>query len=239
MPRVVLWVDNVTAPATAKILEAFQQAVCLGGERGMTVTGDRAFPSSVILWDGGDRAAAQDDRPRAEDWIVPLTLSVPSTLEFPGQAVYAACRAGVGLRDQVAQWGYFTGEGDLCLPIVLTTKGPLYAEVLGPKTLGGRPRGTVAMETEFRQPVHLEDALRQPLYGLSHRLLRSLEAPPGVYLVQFGLQGQDIVFDRVLPFPDERAIASIGVQNPNLFACHWRCITHQPIHDLSILDASL
>jgi hypothetical protein len=54
--------------------------------------------------------------------------------------------------------------------------------------------------------------------------------------VQFRAEGTEIEFDRVLPFPDERAIASIGVQTPDLFACHWRCITHQPINDLSISE---
>jgi hypothetical protein len=86
----------------------------------------------------------------------------------------------------------------------------------------------------YCQPIHLPDRQRQPLYQLAYRLLRSLAAPPAVYLMQFGLQEDGIQFDRLLPFPAEPAIASLGVQTPDLFTCHWRCLVGKPIHDLVI-----
>jgi hypothetical protein len=240
MPRLVLWVEDAAAPAAAKILAAFQAVVLLSGAQGITEVGDRTVPTSVMLWDGRGRVDKLGDRRNsepwpadwAEDWIVPLTLNVPPTVDFLGQEIHAVCRDVAGLRQQVAQWGYATGEGDLWLPIVLTAKGPLYGEVIGGEVIGKADR-------DFSQPIHLKDAVRQPLYALGQRLVRSLDALPGVYLVQFRAEGTEIEFDRVLPFPDERAIASIGVQTPDLFACHWRCITHQPINDLSIEDLGI
>jgi hypothetical protein len=67
---------------------------------------------------------------------------------------------------------------------------------------------------------------------LAYRLLRSLFATPAVYLMQFGLQEGSIYFDRLLPFPGEPAIASLGVQIPDLYTCHWHCLLGKPILDL-------
>jgi len=112
----------------------------------------------------------------------------------------------------------------LWLPVVLTAKGPLYAEVIG-----------LADDGSYQQPVDLSDVWRQPLYHLAYQLLQVLSAPPTTYLLQFGLPEQDLVFDRLWPFPTTPAIASIGVQEPDLFTCHWLCLTGQPISDLTII----
>ncbi|MBW4690798.1 MAG: hypothetical protein KME27_03430 [Lyngbya sp. HA4199-MV5] len=177
-------------------------------------------------------ASSVDDRAIGDRLLCPLTLHLPTTLSFPAQAIYAACRDVESLRQQLAAWQYAIGTGDFWLPIVLTAKGPLYAEVIG---LAPDAAPTVERsEPCYTQPVHLTDAQRQPLYALGQRLLRSLAAPPAVYLMQFGWQGDTLCFDRLLPFPAAPAIASLNVQTPDLFACHWACLSRQPIVDLVI-----
>lgn len=163
----------------------------------------------------------------------PLTLDVPETLEFPGKAIFQACSQVTSLREQVQKIGYATADSpqcpsDLSLPVVLTAKGPLYGEVIAQ----GKTNSV------YEQPVNLPDKQRQPLYHLAYELLQSLLAPPAVYLLQFSLSQENINFDRLLPFPTEAAIASLGVQEPDLFTSHWLCLTNQPIFDLTIIPKS-
>lgn len=153
--------------------------------------------------------------------LCPLTLNLPD-LTFPGQAIYQACRDVDGLRDR-ARPHAAVGAGSFWLPIVLTAKGALYAEAIAPSATSG-----------YHQPLHLTDRQRQPLYHLAQQLLQSLSAPPAVYLLQFGFQADQGCFDRLIPFPDTPSIASLDVQTPNLYECHWRCLTGQPIKDLQI-----
>ncbi|MBD1831512.1 hypothetical protein H6F61_02160 [Cyanobacteria bacterium FACHB-472] len=161
----------------------------------------------------------------------PLTLNLPENLDFPGQTVYNVCRDVTGLRQLVEQLGYATGVGNFWLAVVLTAKGPLYGEVVG--------KDEASEGLKYRMPVHLSDSQRQPLYQLGYKLLQSLSAPPSVYLLQFGFSDENLVFDRLLPFPAESAIASIGIQKPDLFVCHWHCLTRQPIYELEIIPAKL
>ncbi|MBD1931535.1 MULTISPECIES: hypothetical protein [Cyanophyceae] len=161
----------------------------------------------------------------------PLTLNLPENLDFPAQSVYNACRDVTGLRQLVEQLGYATGVGNFWLAVVLTAKGPLYSEVIG--------KDEVSEGLKYRMPVHLSDSQRQPLYQLGYKLLQYLSAPPSVYLLQFGFSDQNLVFDRLLPFPAPSAIASIGIQKPDLFVCHWHCLTGQPIYDLEIIPTKL
>jgi len=174
---------------------------------------------------------SQDSDLMNEDIIwCPLTLDVPNTLQFPGQNIFQACNQERSLREWVQQQlGYATSDDQLLdvflLPVVFTPKGPLYAEVIGK---GETPN-------TYHQPVDLPDNQRQPLYHLAHQLLKFLSAPPAVYLLQFGWREKKIVFDRLWPFPAAPAIASLGVQNPDLFTCHWQCLTGQPIIDLTII----
>ncbi|MBD2460827.1 hypothetical protein H6G89_07195 [Oscillatoria sp. FACHB-1407] len=166
--------------------------------------------------------------------ICPLTLNVPSDLQFAGQAIYQICQDIAGLRQWVRrEWGLLTGEGDLWLPVALTAKGPLYGEVIGSEAANSAAQAD-STAIAYYQPLHLSDRLRQPLYGLAGQLLRSHLAPPAVYLMQFKFEGTAICFDRLFPFPAAPAIASIGVQVPNLFAAHWRCITRRSLQDLVI-----
>ncbi|PZV17628.1 MAG: hypothetical protein DCF22_03170 [Leptolyngbya sp.] len=169
--------------------------------------------------------------------LCPLALSLPAWLEFPAQSVYQACEDVEGLRQRVLQWQYKVGEGNGWLPIVLTGKGPLYAEVIGVKGESVTVGSDLNAHRYF-QPIHLVDVQRQSLYGLAQRLLRSLVAPPSVYLLQFGFHGETLQFDRLIPFPAAPAIASINLQEPDLFSCYWRCLTNQPILDLTISTVS-
>lgn len=163
------------------------------------------------------------------DWVCPLTLNLPDFVAFPERETYRVCQNIPNVRQRVEQLGYLTGMGQFWLPIVLTAKGALYAEAIGAEDPNAE-----GFPSKFFQPLHLSDRWRQPLYRLGQQLLRSLSAPPATYLMQFGFQGDTICFDRLLPFPAAPAIASLGVQSPDLFVCHWLCITNQPILDLTI-----
>ncbi len=151
-----------------------------------------------------------------------LTLNIPQPLS----PLFQACSDVSQLRKTVQEnWGenVNVGEGEFYLPVVLTAKGALYGEVIGTNLAG-----------MYEQPISLPDANRQPLYAFAHSLLDFLSAAPAVYMVQFGWENEQLVFDRLYPFPNESAIASLNIQEPNLFECHWCCLTHQPIFDLII-----
>lgn len=154
----------------------------------------------------------------------PLTLQLPETLDFPAGLVYQACADVSSLQRLVREWEYKTGTGNLWLPIAFTAKGPLYAEVI-----------SSTMELSYYQPLHLSDRWRQQIYQLGYRLLQYIKATPSVYLMQFGFDQSDIWFDKLLPFPDTPALASLGVQRPDLFTCYWYCLTGKPLRDLTIL----
>ncbi|MDG2989720.1 hypothetical protein L3556_02040 [Candidatus Synechococcus calcipolaris G9] len=166
------------------------------------------------------------DRLSAETWgdgDLSFTLGVlPPPL--------AICRDVGHLRQRVAHWGYGTADGALYLPIVWTGKGPLYGEVIG--KMPGEHSGE--HDCQYRQPVHLGDSLRQPLYRLGQRLIGELGGIPSCYLLQFALKGDGIDFDRLWPFPTRAALASMGIQEPDLFTCHGRCLRGEAIYDLRI-----
>lgn len=167
----------------------------------------------------------------SECLVCSLTLNLPGWLDFPEESIYQVCRNVDQLRGQVAEWGYSTGSGNFWLPVVLTGKGPLYAEAIAQVSDSpDKPGDTIPYE----QPFHLSDFYRQSLYKLGFRLLRLLKAPPSTYLLQFGFDRETICFDRLFPFPATPAIASINVQTPDLYECYWRCLTNQPIFDLLI-----
>ncbi|MEC4984452.1 MAG: hypothetical protein SAJ37_14210 [Oscillatoria sp. PMC 1068.18] len=162
---------------------------------------------------------------------LPLTIDVPENFDFPAKEIFQACKDVKKRRQWVEQkLAYATsyGEewlGDLWLPIVWTAKGPLYGEVIGE---GATPNF-------YEQPVDFGDRQRQPLYHLAYQLLSSLSCPQAVYLLQFRLRGEEIVFDRLWPFPAAPALASLKAQQPNLFVCQWYCAIGHPILDLTIL----
>jgi hypothetical protein len=69
---------------------------------------------------------------------------------------------------------------------------------------------------------------------LAKQLLSSISATPSVYLLQFRLLEEEIIFDRLWPFPAAPALTSLNVQQPNLYTCYWKCLTNQTITDLAI-----
>lgn len=231
MPDVLIVVESVPSEATAQMVSALKAAILAEQQ---SQTGRKPAWVSVDVASPADLRA---DHWKASQALCPLTLHLPPTLSFPAQAIYSACRDVEGLRQQLASWQYATGAGGFWLPIVLTAKGPLYAEVIGVETDTASARDRLdpgLLEQRYTQPIHLSDAQRQPLYALGQRLLRSLQAPPAVYLMQFGWRGETLYFDRLFPFPAAPAIASLNVQMPNLFACHWFCLSGQPVVDLVI-----
>lgn len=237
---------NTGSGATAQMVSALQQAILqdAGEEKCDRTSPFRQEISSVQVMATSELAQkiASYELVPSNYLLCPLTLHLPEILTFPGQTVFKDCRAIAALRKTVEDWGDQVGEGDHWLPIVLTAKGPLYAEVIGKVT--GKPEASEALASQSKsagyvQPIHLTDAQRQPLYELGYRLLRSLQAIPSVYLMQFGFKGQEFWFDRLLPFPAEPAIASLYVQQPNLLTCHWRCLANQPLRELSISTPNL
>ncbi|MFN3926232.1 MAG: hypothetical protein ACK4QL_02685 [Pseudanabaenaceae cyanobacterium] len=139
------------------------------------------------------------------------------------QEIIRICQDVDALRELVAaRWGIVKGRGNYWLPIICSLRGSVFAEVIGQTPTG-----------KYIQPVDLTDQQRQPLYRFGFQLLDYLNAPPAVYLLQFGWEGQGhLLFDRLLPFPAQPAIASVGVQVPDLFTCHWLCLTEQPIPEI-------
>ncbi|MCT7954600.1 hypothetical protein [Laspinema palackyanum] len=172
--------------------------------------------------------------PDSEVLFCPLSLNIPNSVIGSLQPpLYRACQDVEGLRTVVAeQWQVATGTGNLWLPVVLTDKGPIYGEAIG---LADEQQPGCEEIVQYIQPVHLPDLWRQPIYALGRRLLQWLEAPPATYLIQFGWDEQGLWFDRLWPFPGIPALASLGVQDPDLFTCHWYCLTGQPIYDLTIV----
>jgi hypothetical protein len=153
----------------------------------------------------------------------PLTLDLPHTFQFWGQSISRSCQEIDQLRHlAVTTTGIKVGNGgNLWLPIIWTVRGPIYGEVIG-----------LIEPDNYQQPIHLDDIDRQPLYQFGYQLLTQLVAPPATYLIQFSKTDSEIVFDRLFPFPATPALASIGVQHPDLFESHWRCITKQSIVDV-------
>jgi hypothetical protein len=220
---VLIVVESVGSAETTTMVSALERAISVGSGAGLETTDVKVISASDLSLNAGIVGA---------HLLCPLTLSVPETLVFPAQTLYATCRDVAGLRKRLEVWQYITGDGTFWLPIVLTAKGALYGEVIGSKQ--GADLVNTASTSGYTQPIHLSDHQRQPLYALGQRLLRSLNASPAVYLMQFGWQDGAVCFDRLFPFPAAPAIASLKVQTPDLFACHWACLTGEPLLDLII-----
>lgn len=159
--------------------------------------------------------------------LCPLTIDLPEQVAFSQRQVFDDCRH----IDARRQWVLSNTDHKVCghgilgdhwLPIIFTEKDPLYGEVIGEGV----------MPNSYHQPIDLREHHRQPLHNLGYQLLRSISAQPGVYLMQFAFSpDKDILFDRLWPFPAAPAIASLNRQQPDLFTCHWRCLTKEPVVD--------
>ena len=155
----------------------------------------------------------------------PLTIQLPDYCNFPGKEIYVACKDLHRQRHWVEKnLGYKTSVGDswlgnLWLPILLTEKGLFFADIIGEG----------AIPNYYEQPIDFPAKKRQSLYRLGSNLLEHLSATPAVYLLQFSLHNQEIIFDRLWPFPAAPALASLYSQKPDLFDYHWRCLTGKAI----------
>lgn len=214
------------SPVTEKMVAALKSAIAADSP-----TATVEVLAATALWSQASQIQLQNSNPI----YCPLTIQLPDWFDFPARDVYKACRDIEGRRQWVERHlAYKTSIrdswlGDLWLPVVLTAKKTLYGEVIGDG----------AIPNSYEQPVDLTNELRKSLYYLADRLLESLSASPAVYLLQFRLIGKEIVFDRLWPFPAAPAIASIGSQQPDLFACHWQCLLGKPLRNLKNISKSL
>lgn len=245
MPKVLIVVEEsgegvADSPTTARMVSALQQAITTSAGPPVTV---QVVASNTLEHTGS--VDLESDLSK-DILLCPLTLNLPDSLPFQAMVVYEACRDVPGLRLRLAQQLKIaiapTRDFAICdqcfwLPVVLTAKGPLYGEVIGlaGEAVGKKiPNDLSLCDLSYYQPFHLSDSRRQRLYQVAHSLMQLLSAPPATYLVQFAFQDSDICFDRLWPFPAAPAIASLGVQEPNLFTCHWYCLTGLPVLDLLI-----
>jgi formate-dependent phosphoribosylglycinamide formyltransferase (GAR transformylase) len=90
------------------------------------------------------------------------------------------------------------------------------------------------MPNSYEQPVAIPSRQLKSLHNLAEQLLDSLDASPATYLLQFSLYNGEIVFDRLWPFPAAPALITLKTQRPDLFTCHWQCLTKQSIKGVNI-----
>ncbi len=208
------------SPVAAKMVTALSGAIQSDGVEVEVI-------ASATLWTNYNKPAKKD----ANLIYCPLTIQLPHFFDFPAKSIYQACFDLKARRQWVADnLGFQTSNnhsclGDVWLPIVLTAKGPIYGELIGEG----------AMPNSYMQPINISDRQRQPLYHLGYQLLKSINAIPSVYLLQCCLQKNKLIFDRLWPFPASPAIASLAIQKPDLFTCHWYCMSNQPVYDLTII----
>jgi hypothetical protein len=217
MPRTIIILDD--PPASLTLKQAMLQGIATAEGKSWD-----AVATSVGIVTVGELGKVWD----VETIYCPLTLNLPAEFEFWGRSISRACLDIDTLRHLVAtRMGVKVGDGgSMWLPAIWTARGPMYGEVIGTIEPGS-----------YQQPIHLDDRDRQPLYQFAYQLLNHLSAPPATYLIQFSYVEDQIVFDRLLPFPALPAVASIGIQSPDLFACHWKCITEQPMLDVLVKSA--
>lgn len=229
MPDVLILADSPAVNAPPSMLLPFvemKRAILAdSSEAAGSVGAHQSTPRQVDILFASELQRPSSTSATASRLLCPLTLKVPDDYAFPGTELFRACADLAAMRQRVAAWHYTVGEGTYWQPLVWTVKGILFAEAIA---MSDRHLA------HYFQPFHLQDAKRQPLYALGQKLLRSLAACPGVYLMQFGINDHEVWFDRLIPFPGLPAIASVGVQTPDLFECHWKCLSQQPIWDLKI-----
>lgn len=208
-----------TSPVTERMVWALKRAIA------------RYSPETAIetlavasLWSQG----AQQQTELGGKIYCPLTIQLPPWLVFPQQAVYRACEAVQTrrrwVRDQLGAPVLETSQtlGDCWLPIIWSAGEPQFGAAI---TEG-------AMPNAYQHPYPLAPVLREELQTLARFLLENLEAPPSVYLLQFALRREQVIFDRLWPFPAAPALASLNKAAPDLFAYHWFCLSGQPLSAL-------
>ncbi|MEL6927515.1 MAG: hypothetical protein AAFO95_02630 [Cyanobacteria bacterium J06600_6] len=212
------------SPVTQKMVEALQRSIAQDSTA-RTVE----IVSAATLWSKSSRVIKKD---RSNDTIhCPLTIQLPDYLDFPQRKIFSACKDINSRRRWVEKnLGFKTSVGDswlghLWLPIIMTDK-PIFGEVIGEGS----------MPNSYEHPVSIPKRQQKSLHNLAEQLLDSLDAPPATYLLQFSLYNGEIVFDRLWPFPAAPALITLKTQQPDLFTCHWNCLTQKEIGKISISD---
>ena len=214
------------SPVTQKMVEALQGSIAeYSPSKAIEIV------SAATLWSKNSRTTVKQDKNPHNTIYCPLTIQLPEYFEFPQRKIYSACKDINARRRWVEKnLGFKTSVGDswlghLWLPIVLSER-PIFAEVIGEGS----------MPNSYEHPVAIPKRQLKSLHGLADQLLDSLNAPPATYLLQFSLYNGEIVFDRLWPFPAAPALITLKTQQPDLFTCHWHCLTEKPIPSISIFD---
>ena len=211
---------SATSPVAERMALALSKSITNSHHSYKIISGADLWSKSIYLSE------------RSSDLIYcPLTIKLPDWFKFPAQNIYNACRDLNKRRRWVKQFfGYQTSKdnlwlGDLWLPIILTNNNNLiYGSVISEGM----------MPNDYQLPYDLPAEVNPKLEELASQLLDSINAIPSVYLLQFKLVGHDIIFDRLWPFPATPAIASINVQQPDLYACHWLCLSGQSVTNIKL-----
>ena len=213
------------SPVTQKMVEALQRSIAEHSSSSIAVE----IISAATLWSKNSRNSYRDRDPNV--LYCPLTIQLPEYFDFPQRKIYSACKdinsrrrwveKNLGLKTSVGD----SWLGNLWLPIIVTDKAR-FAEVIGEGS----------MPNSYEHPIAIPNRQRKSLHDLARQLLDSLDAPPATYLLQFSFYKGEIVFDRLWPFPAAPALITLKTQQPDLFTCHWQCLTQQPIPNLVISD---
>ena len=211
------------SPVTQKMVEALQRSITESSPSASV-----EIVSAATLWSKHSRNIKKN---RDEKTIYcPLTIQLPEYFDFSERKIYSACKDINSRRKWVENnLGLKTSVGDswlghLWLPIILTTDKPIYGEIIGEGS----------MPNSYEQPIAIPSRQRKSLHDLADKLLKSFDATPATYLLQFSLYKGEIVFDRLWPFPAAPALITLKTQKPDLFTCHWYCLTEQPIPEISV-----
>ncbi len=213
------------SPVTQKMVEALRHSIAQDSSESTVVE----IISAASLWSRHSKTNKIDKN--SEAIYCPLTIQLPDYFDFPQREIYSACKDINTRRRWVEKnLGFKTSVGDswlghLWLPIIMTDH-PIYAEIIGEG----------AMPNSYEQPVSIPNRQRKSLHNLADQLLGSLDAPPAIYLLQFSLYNGEIVFDRLWPFPAAPSLITLKTQQPDLFTCHWQCLTNKPISEINISD---
>ncbi|MGF1590269.1 MAG: hypothetical protein ACFCU7_13685 [Pleurocapsa sp.] len=211
------------SPVTQKMVEALQRSIANSSSKVIEIV------SAAALWSRSSKINKIDQN--NDSIYCPLTIQLPDYFDFPQRRIYSACKDINARRRWVEKnLGFKTSVGDswlghLWLPIIMTDK-PMFTEVIGEGP----------MPNSYEHPVGIPKRQQKSLHALAEQLLDSLDALPATYLLQFSLYNGEIVFDRLWPFPAAPALITLKTQQPDLFTCHWHCLTNQPIANISISD---
>lgn len=212
------------SPVTQKMVEALQRSIANSPSKAVEII------SAATLWSRSFKTTKRDKNNDSTIYC-PLTIQLPDYFNFPQSRIYSACKDINARRRWVEKnLGFKTSVGDswlghLWLPIIMTDK-PVFAEIIGEGP----------MPNSYEHPVRIPKVQQKSLHDLAQQLLDSLDASPATYLLQFSLYNGEIVFDRLWPFPAAPALITLKTQQPDLFTCHWHCLTNQPIANINISD---